>query len=59
MAKFDFYITNLFTGKVEGTNDKAVAENLAQCEGFFVVDAGLGQQLTPSGCFDVDPVVVE
>ena len=58
MPKFAYYITNLYAGKVEGTNDRAVAESFTQCEDFFVVDAELGQELTPDGNFDIDLAVV-
>lgn len=45
--KFKYYITNLFEGAVEGTNDDDKASAMAESEDFFVVDAETGEWLTP------------
>ena len=47
--RFRYYITNTFNGCVEGTNDIERAEELADWEEFFVVDADTGQWLNVGG----------
>jgi hypothetical protein len=47
--KFRYYVTNLFEGRIEGTNDAENAENFAQSEDFFVVDTETGEWLTSDG----------
>ncbi len=47
MAKFRFYITNLFEGEIEGTNDAAKASEFAECEDYFVVDSETGERMCP------------
>lgn len=47
--KFRYYITNTFNGCLEGTNSTKEAEELAQCEDFFVIDSQDGVWLTPDG----------
>lgn len=45
--KFRYYITDTFSGTIRGTNDSAVARELAECEDYFVVDADSGEWLVP------------
>jgi hypothetical protein len=47
--KFAYYITNLHDCTVQGTNDAGVAQQLAECEEFFVVHAKSGDLLLPGG----------
>lgn len=47
--KFRYYITALFDGNIQGTDDTVVATNFSLCEDWFVVDAETGEWLTPSG----------
>jgi len=49
MARFRYYITELFNGKIVGTNDSAVAEDYAGSEDCFVVDTITGEWLQPNG----------
>lgn len=42
MAKFKYYVTNLFSGDIEGTNSDDKAKELAQCDEFYVVNAETG-----------------
>ena len=54
--KFRYYITNLLEGNIEGTDDGKVAEELAECEEFFVVDTNTGEWLQSGGkCVPVAP----
>jgi hypothetical protein len=45
MSKFRYYITETVNGDITGTNDEAVARDLAKSEDNFVVDAETGQWL--------------
>ena len=36
--KYRFYITDIFNGKILGTNSETVARELSQSEEYFVVD---------------------
>ena len=57
MAKFAYYVTNTFDGKIEGTDDRAVAQSFAEAEEFFVVEAATGTWLLPDGdTQDVEPI---
>jgi hypothetical protein len=47
--KFKYYITNLFDGCVQGTDDDDVAADLAECEEYFVVDSEAGEWLAVGG----------
>lgn len=47
--RFRYYITNLHEGAVEGSNSFDVAENFANSEDYFVVDADTGLWLQPDG----------
>lgn len=38
MAKFKYYITSLFEGKIVGTNDQQIAQSFADTEDAFVLD---------------------
>ena len=49
MAIFTYYITNTFNGEIEGTNDDSKAEELSQCEEYFVVDSRTGERLCANG----------
>lgn len=49
MAKFRFYITDLFDGRIVGTDSADQAQMLANCEDYFVVDTETGEWLTPDG----------
>lgn len=42
MAKFRYYITDLFDGVIKGTDNKDTALSYAQCVDFFVVDTETG-----------------
>ncbi len=45
--KFKYYITDLYSGTIQGTNDESVARELANCEDYFVVNAETGNWLVP------------
>ena len=47
--KFRYYITNPFTGRVEGTNSEEDAKNFANCEDYFVIDSESGKWMLPGG----------
>lgn len=47
--KFRYYITSLHEGNIEGTNELQVAEELAECEEYFVVDTNTGEWLHAEG----------
>ncbi len=49
MAKFRYYITNTYSGMVEGTNSEDRAEEIAGCEDYFVVDSQTGEWLHSDG----------
>ena len=40
--KFRYYITDLTEGVVVGTNSRPIADDFAECEDYFVVDAQEG-----------------
>ena len=44
--KFKYYVTDLSSGSVKGTNNDATANELADSEDFFVVNAETGNWLT-------------
>lgn len=54
--KFRFYITNLITGYVEGTDDAQVAEECVGCEALYVVDAETGEWITQHSRIEVRPI---
>ena len=47
--KFRFYITDLFDGKIVGTDSEDAAREHANCPEFFVVDTDSGMWLTEDG----------
>jgi hypothetical protein len=49
MAKFRYYIVNMFDGRPSGTNDKSVADNYALCDDAFVIDTETNEWLDVSG----------
>lgn len=49
MAKFRYYITELFNGVVRGTNDSSVAESYAESDDCFVVDTFTNELITSDG----------
>jgi hypothetical protein len=55
-VQFRYYITNLFDGKVQGTNDEKVADNVKDCEEYFVVDSETGKWLTGSTPIDIGEI---
>lgn len=52
--KFRYYITDLHSGSIVGTNDTEIATKLSGSEDFFVVDTETGEWITPNG-----PVVLD
>lgn len=46
---FRYYITDSFNGRIEGTNDTESAEELAECEEYFIVDTDTGEWLCAGG----------
>lgn len=42
---FKYYITNLFNGKVVGTNNEELAKQNSYCEEYFVIDIEAGAWL--------------
>lgn len=54
--KFRFYITDLFDGVINGTNDENTASEYAVSSDFFVVDSELGVWLTEDGKEEVNEV---
>ena len=49
MAKFRYYIADVFFGQVLGTNDEEHAKSAAESEECFVVDSETGKWLHISG----------
>lgn len=49
MSKFKYYVTDLFDGRVKGTNSDTVARDLADSSDFFVVNSETGSWLTEGG----------
>ena len=47
--KFRYYDTSLFNGEVYGTNDKAIAEELALSEDDFVIDTETNEWILSDG----------
>ena len=47
--KFRYYITNTLEGCINGTNNEVKAEELAECEDHFVIDAKTGEWLIGHG----------
>lgn len=45
MAKFKFYITDLFEGIILGTNDDDKANQISVSDDHFVVDAETGEKI--------------
>ena len=41
--KYSYYIFDTFNGCVKGTDSAKIAEELATCEDYFVVDATTGE----------------
>lgn len=54
--KFRYYITNLFDGKVQGTNDERVVDSVKDCEEYFVVDSETGKWITGSTPIDIGEI---
>ncbi len=52
--KFKYYINDLNAGDVKGTDDLTVAQQFADNEDCFVVDAEAGHWLLPTGDGSVD-----
>lgn len=46
MAKYRYYVTDLFDGAIKGTDNEEAAKSYATCEDFFVVDSHTGEWLT-------------
>lgn len=44
--KFRYYITNLFTGCIEGSNDDKWVNELAVSEDFFIADTETGEWIS-------------
>lgn len=57
--KFRYYITDLYEGKICGTDSSPTAHNYAICEDFFVVDTASGKWLTGEREIEVVPVYTE
>lgn len=49
MAKFKYYVTNLFSAEIGGTNSDDKAKELAQRHEFYVVNAETGLWLAWAG----------
>lgn len=49
MAKFRYYITDLYDGRVYGTDSSEDAQAYAESEDYFVVDTVDGKWLQPDG----------
>lgn len=49
MAKFQYYITDLYDGRIYGTDSSDDARAYAECEDYFVVDTADGEWLQPNG----------
>lgn len=49
VAKFRYYITDLFNGCIVGTNNTQDALDMSACEDYFVVDTETGMWLTSGG----------
>lgn len=47
MKKFKYYIMNTFDGAIQGTDDADKAEELAECEDFFVLCVESGAWMQP------------
>lgn len=56
--KFRYYITDLYEGKICGTDSSPTAHNYAICEDFFVVDTASGKWLTLNGEREIEVVPV-
>jgi hypothetical protein len=54
--KFRYYITNLYQGNIQGTNDEATAREFSVSEDFFVVDAETGTWFNTSDDIPVEGV---
>ena len=54
--KFRFYITSLFSGSIEGTDDIQAANDCAGCEDFFVVDSEAGMWITCGGHVEIQDI---
>jgi hypothetical protein len=54
--KFRFYVADLGQGMIVGTDSPEEANDLAQCEDYFVVDTETGEWLTPYGREPVPPL---
>lgn len=52
--KFRYYITNLFEGAVQGTDDTKVAEEASNCDEMFIVDTETG-----SWIINEEPIQIE
>lgn len=52
--KFRYYITNLFEGEVQGTDDTKVAEEASNCDEMFIVDTETG-----SWIINEEPIQIE
>ena len=45
MSKFKYYVTSMFSGVVEGTDDDSKAVELSEDKDNFVVDSSTGELL--------------
>lgn len=52
--KFRYYITNLYKGIIEGTNDDQLAAEFSASEDYFVVDSERGEYLQVSMRYPVE-----
>lgn len=52
--KFRYYVTDLFDGKIKGTNDEDTAKSLSGCEDYFIVDTQDGVWLNVDGPLDIE-----
>jgi hypothetical protein len=46
-VKFNFYIADTLNGEIIGTNSKAIAEDYASSDDYFVVEAETGRWILP------------
>lgn len=49
MAKFRYYITDLYDGRICGTNSDNDARGYAESEDYLVVDSADGKWIQPEG----------
>jgi len=44
--KFRYYITNLFEGTIEGSDDEKAMNEASHCDEYFIVDTNTGEWLS-------------